>query len=128
MLKNFYDTFDFIFDYDYNTGFLLNGNWIDDPTCPFAEYIDDHIRSFYPTLVEDGGDVKDLETMREFVNFWQTKELVHKNADCLLSFSPYSGRFNEKQINVFRTAMRTYAKVSDDPIFQQVLDKYNWND
>ena len=79
---------------------------------------------FFPLLKEDGGCVKDLKMMKRLIDTYSDK--FNEDAWALSCHTPYSGYLDDDIIDMFRTAMRTYVKVSDDPIFQAVLDKYHW--
>lgn len=76
--------------------------------------------------IEDGGKIENLEDLKVLVNHW--KYVVHSMADSILASKNLKDHLTDEQIDIIRKAIRSYAKVSDDPIFQQVLDKHNWNE
>ena len=89
------------------------------------EYLDEEIRSYFPLVGRRW--IKDMDTMRRYINFPVNRIVFINNARCLYNDSPYNGHFDQYQINWLRKAMQTYAEVADDPIYQEVLDKYHWN-
>ena len=113
----------------------FKGDW-DEATPLYKSKEFQHIivRSYFPLLIKDGGGVgpgrqfKDLETLKIYINFPIMRKIFINNARCLYNYDPYRGHFDEFQINWLRKAMQTYAKVADDSIYQEVLDKYGWNE
>lgn len=81
----------------------------------------------FARTIEDGGKVENLEDLKILVNHW-LRLSVHPMAESILASKNLKDHLTDEQIDIIRKAIRSYAKVSDDPIFQQVLDKYNWND
>ncbi len=100
------------------------------------EFIRDTLHGVFPLLHKDGGIKKkgyskftDLEAMRTYINFPVIRIIMANNARCIYNISPYKNRyFDEDMIAWLRKAMQTYAKVAEDPIYQEVLDKYHWNE
>ena len=103
-----------------------------EPITDIKGWVKNILEVHFPLLNEDGGREKwatDLEAMRIFVNHPYRKITIINLAIDVYNYSPYEHRyFDEENINWIRKAMQTYAKVSDNPIFQEVLDKYNWNE
>lgn len=91
------------------------------------EYLDEEIESYFPLIGKRKG-LKDLESLKRYINFPVNRFLFINNARCLYNDTPYNGHFDEYQIAWLRKAMQTYAKIADDPIYQKVLDKYGWNE
>ena len=61
-----------------------------------------------PTLVEDGGYIENLE---DFKQLYLEREYL-----------PEDG------LELMRKSILACAKVSDNPIYQQLINKYDWND
>lgn len=99
-----------------------------DDTIPisFKEWGDATVHYFFPLLVEDGGTLKDLDFLRTYINFPRIRKVFINSARVLYNWDP-NKYFDEEQINWIRKAIQTYAKVAEDPIFQEVLDKYDWD-
>ena len=91
------------------------------------EWKDETIHYYFPLLVEDGGTLKDLDFLRTYINFPRIRKVFINSARILYNWNPYN-IYDEEQINYLRKAIQTYAKVAENPIFQEVLDKYGWNE
>lgn len=102
--------------------FKLPDNW----GYSLKEWKDESVRYYFPLLVEDGGELKDLDFIRVFINSPIIRKVFINSARVLYNWDP-NKYFDEEQINWIRKALQTYAKVAENPIFQEVLDKYNWN-
>ena len=103
-----------------------------EPINSLSDSVKDIINVHFPLLKEDGGRepwATDLEMMRIYVNHPYRKNTLINQARCLFFYSPYENViFDRENINHIRKAIQTYVKVSEDPIFQEVLDKYHWNE
>lgn len=86
----------------------------------------EQISYIFCRTVEDGGDIDDLDELKVILDMH--KYSAHSAADSILASKNLKDHLNDEQIDIVRKAIRSYAKVSDDPIFQQVLDKYHWNE
>ena len=79
-----------------------------------------------PTLVEDGGFVEDLETFKLLFETRKERALHAARfflncADKLMEVLPEDG------LDLIHKSILTCSKVSNEPIYQQILDKYGWN-
>ena len=97
------------------------------PIISFKEWGDATVHYFFPLLIEDGGTLKDLDFLRTYINFPWIRKVFINSARVLYNWNP-NKYFDEEQINWIRKALQTYAKVAENPIFQEVLDKYDWNE
>ena len=84
------------------------------------------INLMFARTIEDGGEIENLEDLKILVDYW--KDEVHHSAEMILVSKNLKDHLTDEQIDIICKAIRSYAKVSDDPIFKQVLDKYNWNE
>lgn len=80
-----------------------------------------------PTLVEDGGYIENLEDFKQLYLEREKEALEAAHfflywADKLMEYIPEDG------LELMRKSILTCSKVSDNPIYQQIIDKYNWND
>jgi len=80
-----------------------------------------------PTLVEDGGYIENLEDFKQLYleREKEALEVAHFFlywADKLIEYIPEDG------LELMRKSILTCSKVSNNPIYQQIIDKYNWND
>ena len=106
-----------------NKDFKLPDNW----GYSLKEWKDESIHYYFPLLVEDGGTLKDLDFLRTYINFPRIRKVFINSARILYNWNPYK-IYDEEQIAYLRKAIQTYAKVAENPIFQEVLDKYGWNE
>lgn len=116
---------------DYNDYFSTNGTMISIMSNPLSSSEDqinnrtDHISYMFCRTIEDGGDIDNLDELKIILN--EHKYQAHSIADSILASKNLKIYLNDEQIDIIRKAIRSYAKVSDDPIFQEVLNKYHWN-
>ena len=80
-----------------------------------------------PTLVEDGGYIENLEDFKQL--YLEREEIALKVAnfflywaDKLMEYIPEDG------LKLMRKSILTCAKVSNNSIYQQLINKYDWND
>lgn len=79
-----------------------------------------------PTLVEDGGFVKDLETFKLMYEVRREKALDAAEyfllcADKLMEVLPEDG------LDLIHKSILTCSKISTEPIYKQILEKYGWD-
>ena len=80
-----------------------------------------------PTLIEDGGYIEDLETFKQLYEEREEKALEAAHfflvwADKIKELVPEDG------LDLMRKSILTCAKVSKNPIYRQLIEKYNWNE
>ena len=80
-----------------------------------------------PTLVEDGGYIENLEDFKQLYLEREEEALEAAHfflywADKLMEYIPKDG------LELMRKSILTCSKVSNNPIYQQIIDKYNWDD
>ncbi len=116
---------------DHNCYFVINSTMIGimsnnyPKTAPQeTENITKQISYIFCRTVEDGGDIDDLDELKIILKLRAYN--AHSAANSILVSNNLKDHLTDEQIDIIRTAIRSYAKVSDDPIFQQVLDKHNW--
>lgn len=94
------------------------------------------IQHFLPLPHTHGGvsdlswaSLKDLETLKTYINFPIIRKIFINNARVIYNYNVYENKyFEERHINWIRRAMQVYAKIGKNTIYQEVLDKYNWNE
>lgn len=86
----------------------------------------DLISEEFPVLRKDGGFIKDLDIMRKFLQDSYVKEKMEMNMRILFKSNLRDSNLSDSQIDRIKTAVKTYSKVSDSPIYKQILEKNNW--
>lgn len=79
-----------------------------------------------PTLVEDGGYIENLDTFKQLYEEREEKALEAAHfflvwADEIKELVPEDG------LDLMRKSILTCYKVSSNPIYKQIIDKYGWS-
>ena len=121
-------SYDFYWEYHHCLYDLPHINWkitkFDEKGFPYS-YIN-RLDPCCPTLVEDGGYIENIEIFKQL--YEEREEEALEVADFFLRWANKIMEYlPEDGLELIHKSISTCAKVSNNPIYKQLLEKYNWN-
>ena len=81
----------------------------------------------FPRLKEDGGELDNMEEVKEL--FKEESDPLHNIAVAASGHNFKEERkLSDADIEIMRKAILTYNKVSDDPIYKEIIELNKWQE
>ena len=85
------------------------------------------VNLLFPRLKEDGGELDNIEEVKEL--FKEKSDSLHNIAVAASGHNFKEERkFSDADIEIMRKAILTYNKVSDDPIYKEIIELNKWQE
>jgi len=81
------------------------------------------LKCYFPGIGEN--NIGSLEDMKEFLE--EQKEDAHYVADVLLFIKDIKNLFTDEMYNYIRNTILDYSKVSNDPIYKELIKQNKWD-
>ena len=81
------------------------------------------LKCYFPGIGEN--NIGSLEDMKEFLE--EQKEDAHYVADVLLFVKDIKNLFTDEMYNYIRNTILDYSKVSNDPIYKEIIKQNGWD-
>lgn len=85
------------------------------------------VNLLFPRLKEDGGELDNMEEVKEL--FKEKPDSLHNIAVAASKHNfKEEGKFSDADIEIMCKAILTYSKVSDDPIYKEIIELNKWRE
>lgn len=84
------------------------------------------VNLLFPRLKEDGGELDNIEEVEEL--FKEKPDSLHNIAVAASKHNfKKEGKLSDADIEIIRKAILTYVKVSNDPIYKEIIKQNGWD-
>jgi hypothetical protein len=96
--------------------------------CDKLSYEPDNLVDLlFPRLKEDGGELDNMEEVKEL--FKEKSDSLHNIAVAASKHNfKKEGKLSDANIEIIHKAILTYVKVSDDPIYKEIIELNKWQE
>lgn len=110
---------------DYISALVTNAIYL---FCGKLSYEPDNlVNLLFPRLKEDGGELDNIEEVEEL--FKEKPDSLHNIAVAASKHNfKKEGKLSDADIEIIRKAILTYVKVSDDPIYREIIELNKWQE
>ena len=82
------------------------------------------LQEYYPTLKEFGGEANDYQELKRVLDKYSTFASLY--ADDLYYNDIYKYCKDEQIIEYLKNTINIYSKISNNPIYKKIIEKYKW--
>lgn len=84
------------------------------------------VNLLFPRLKQDGGELDNIEELKEL--FKEKSDSLHNIAVAASNHNfKEEGKLSDTDIEIIHKAIFAYSKVSDDPIYKEIMKQNGWD-